>query len=262
MSNDNIIRRHAQLSCAIQHFRANGRQAPAHMIHEIQRIESKASATLAAPQLNQAMRASSALQAQMFRARDIQAAQSQARDRAFYTDRAAKQATGFDAGQLQQIAKTGRVTERPKFHAGRAKIASVGIAKQFDKNISLPEWEKLAARVDEMQDYGKDPRAMLKARFGNKSGAALHALNAFNESNIQIAYSLSKDRDKTRTLGEQERSEINLKALSAREDPHALDPPIDPGYLDRPEGDLTGDVARAMEKVEFEEMSKDRENYV
>jgi len=258
----NVIQRHAQLACAIQHFRANGQQPPQHLIHEVQRIESKASATLAAPELNQAMRASQALQAQMFQNRDIQEAQRQAKDKVFFTDRAMKQGTGFDAGQLRQIKRTGKVTERPSFHPGRAKGRVTQIAKQFDRNMTLKQWEDIAERVSDMKEHGKDPSAFLRGKFGNRAGAAADALTAFTDSGIEFAYKLSKGEDVTRELTRDERSELDMKLTSAVQDSHAFDEPIHEDYLNRPEGDITGDISRAMEKVEFEQMAEERENYV
>ena len=257
-----VIRRHAQLACAIQHFRANGQRPPQHMINEVQRIESKASATLAAPQLNQAMRASQTLQAQMLHTRDVQAAQRAAKDKAFFTDRAMKQGTGYDAGQLQQIKHTGKVTERPVFHAGRAKQKITQIAKQFDPRMTLKQWEEIAERVGDMKDHGSDPSVYLRGKFGSRATEALHALSAFTDSGIEFAYKLSKDEDTTRELTRDERFDLDLKFTAAEQDSHAFDEPIHPDYLNRPEGDITGDISRAMEKVEFEQMAEERENYV
>ena len=259
---EDVIRRHAQLACAIQHFKANGQRPPQHMINEVQRIESRASATLAAPQLNQAMRASQTLQAQMLQTRDIHEAQRAAKDKAFFTDRAMKQGTGYDAGQLQQITQTGKVTERPAFHAGRAKERVTQMAKQFDPNMTLKQWEKLAERVEDMKDHGKDASAFLRSKFGERAGDAFNALTAFNDSGIEMAYKLNKADDFERELTTDERFDLDLKLTAAEQDSHAFDEPIHPDYLNRPEGDITGDISRAMEKVEFEQMAEERENYV
>ena len=257
-----VIRRHAQLSCAIKHHVSNNRPVPSHLTNELQRLESKAAATLTVQQQQSAMRASQALQAQMFHQRDVQAAQRQAKDKEFFLNHAAKQGTGYDLAQLQQIKQTGKVTERPKFYAGRARERVTALAKRLNPNLSLKQWEDIAERFQEMRDLDKDPSAYLKSKFGDRAAEAAGALQAFNDSGIEFAYKLSKDEDVTHELSQDERQNLDLRAEAAMQNPEAWNDPIDPSYTDPENDTLQGDVARAMEKLEFEQMAEERESYV
>lgn len=259
---NDVIRRHAQVSCAIKHFVSNGKRPPQHLTNELQRIETKARATLTSQQQMSAMRASETLQAQMLHTRDVQAAQRDAKNKEFFLNKAAKAGTGYDLGQLQQIKQTGKVTIRPKFHAGRAKEAVTELAKGLKPDITLGQWENIAERVQEMRDLGKDPSALLKKNFGDKAAEAANAIDAFNSSGIEMAYKLNKADDVTVELSQDERHELDLRAEAAMKDPEAWSDRIDPAYTSEENDTLQGDIARAMEKVEFEQMAEERESYV
>ncbi|MCX2972997.1 hypothetical protein EYC87_05285 [Halieaceae bacterium IMCC8485] len=257
----NLIARHAFIRAGIQRDVNAGRQTPPQILNELQRIESKASATLSPSELLAAREASEVYQARFIQQHDFDAAQSDAAARHYALDQTAKEMTGMTLDQVQYAAQGKPIPTKGRgFKPGNIKqgvtdmIAKAGLGK----NVKYEQFLKMADRVQEIEAHGKDPKSYLAKHFGaDKAPALLDMANGFNASGVGVAVGLVNDDDnpdylRQPTESDQMRAQLaNSWAASAQNDrgsSESIAKRYDSAYLG--DENLTGDVARAMLDVE------------
>jgi len=263
----NLIARHAFIRAGMQRDHIAGRRTPLHIQQELQRIEAKAQAMYTPMELQQAIAASTTMQAQYLQQHDARAAMQDATAKSFYADKLAKDLTGLTADQLL-AAKAGK----PIPMQGKGKVTYKDNLRQLMQANGLPEmpfekFAKVAERVEEIELAGRDPGDYLREKFGAKAAAAHTVIGGFNRSGIGIEMALRGDPEPDHyvkpTDDLQRKATIAdawaRKAAGDKADFDSLTTDIHPSYL---ESDTSqGDVARSFHKHEMEELAKERASY-
>lgn len=264
---NNQIARHAYIRAGIQRDHIQGRRTPQHILQELQRIETKAQAMYTPQELQQAMAASTAMQAQYLQRADIQSAQREANTRGFYADQLAKDLTGMTADQIAAVRAGNAMPVKGKGKTPykenlRGMLYNAGLG-----DVPYEKFLKVADRVEEIKMAGKDPTSYLKQHFGQKADTAGSLIGAFHISGIGIEVGISgepeADHYEKPTEDLQRRTEIaDAWARKASDNPadfQSITSRIDQSYL---ESDTSqGDVARAFAKHEADQDAQDRASY-
>lgn len=264
---NNLIARHAWLKAGIQRTYAMGQRPPAQAIQELQRIESRAQASMTPMEVQQALNASQAMQAQYLNQHDANSAMRDANNKGFFAEQLSKDLTGMTPDQLV-AAKNGQLipvkgkgqTPYKQNLANMLKQAGLG-------DVPYEKFVKVADRVEETKAAGKDPLPMLRQAFGKRAEAAESLIGAFHISGIGIEIGISGEPDKDHfekpTEELQRRTEIAdawaRSAMGDKNDFQTITQKIDPTYLEN--DGIQGDVARAMQKHDMEDQAQDRAGY-
>lgn len=264
---NNLVARHAYLTAGIQRTYAMGKQPPAHIIQELQRLESRAQATMTPMEVQQALQASQTMQAHYLQEHDAQAAMRDANNKGYFAEQLSKDLTGMTPDQLI-AAKSGQLIPVKGKRSVDYKANLRNMLQQNGLgNVPYEKFVKVADRVEEIKGAGKSPSDYLKQAFGNKAAAAESLIGAFHISGIGIELGISgepeADRFEKPTEELQRRTTIAdawaRKAMGDKNDFQTITQNIDPTYLEN--DGIQGDVARAMQKHDMEDQAQERANY-
>ncbi len=263
----NFIQRHAYIRAGIQRDRIQGRQTPQHIFQELQRIETRAQATMTPMEQQQAMHASTTMQAQYLQQADMQAAQRDANNKGYFREQLSKDLTGMTPDQLEYAKQGAAIPVKGKGQTPYKDNLRNMLKTQGLGDIPYEKFVKVADRVEEIKAAGKSPSSYLKQHFGKRAIAAENMIGAYHISGIGIELGISGEPEKDHFVKPTEELQrrttiadsMARSAMTNKEDREFITSRIDPDYL---ENDTSqGDVARAFQKHEMEDQAEERANY-
>lgn len=283
---NNMVQRYATIMAMHERAAARGQRLPQEFYSEADGIRAHAQGILNPGELQQAMQAVNTIKAQMHRSLDVQAAQEHQQQVEFYNDRMHQDLTGYRPHQFQQVLKGEKYPVAPtgkRWNKKQADSWAAYMTRGLTKDGQPLSYKQFAKVIDHYNDiksvHGPDQaRKHLAKRYGEKAAAFESFIDHWNRSGTGLQAEmlsrldergqLDKDHYEQPAQGEQRRAQIldawMDRAKHDKHDRKALnysDELVHEYATERKDGDMQGDIARAMLKLESEELVEARQDY-